>query len=110
KRLQLWKCTDGQCTDLTFSQDNKTLAAAYINDRSLIRLLDVTTGKELRRFPGFGPLAFSTDGKLLAAGDRDKGHLLDVSTGKEIARRNFPRRLVAVSAAGNKLLALGENG
>ena len=59
----------------------------------VIKLWDVTTGRELRRLSGhqdhIKALHFSPDGKWLASGSRDHTiKLWDVGTGQEI--RSFP--------------------
>ncbi len=90
-------------TTLLFSPDGKTLAVRGAQDR-LIRLCSVETGKTLQQLGepmagrgvnvafsvaagGFGrDLAFSPDGKLVAAGD---GHLVRfwvAETGKEVVQ------------------------
>src|SRR5207249_722505 len=56
---------------LAFSLDGKTVAAS---NRKAIVLHDVATGKEARRLEGYRDcmyLAYSADGKLLAAGGLD---------------------------------------
>src|SRR5262249_54757168 len=66
------------------SPDGKLLA--LLNNSGSIRLLDATTGKEVRSFRtnggGFPSLTFSPDGKLLAAADySNRIQLWDAATG-----------------------------
>jgi WD40 repeat protein len=80
-----------------FSPDGKAIASA---DEETIRLWDLTTGKELRRFTGhrglIRSLSFSPDGHVLASAKQDQGlkgdlddfaiRLWNVATGKELRR------------------------
>jgi RNA polymerase sigma factor (sigma-70 family) len=96
-----------------------------------IRIWDVATAKETRRIvmptappwrPGGPPrpqievigtgacLAFSADGKILAASSQQDGRicLLDMSSGKEIARLDGPSGLKAIAfSPDGKILATG---
>ena len=68
-----------------FSPDSQMLAAAC-SDHS-IRFWDTTTGRLLALLPGSPvvTLAFSPDGKTLAAGERDVVKLWSVATRREVA-------------------------
>jgi WD40 repeat protein len=84
---------------LAFSPDGKALALAG-GGCTPPRLLDLASGKELRRFPTrsdwITSLAFSADGKLLAAGEcwSRVPRLWEVTTGKELLTRDGHRRRV----------------
>src|SRR5262249_12689981 len=71
-----------------FSPDGKRLAATVGGNGSdsVTLLWDVATGKELRKWEaGLGPIAFSPDGHLVAAGITwlQRLRVWDVTTGKE---------------------------
>ncbi len=94
---------------ITFAPDGKVLASG---GRS-IRIWDVTTGKQVRHLKCCSKvLAFSPDGRLLAATEEDKVRLFEVSTGRELCRRGghaYFAEGVAFSPDGN-LLASGDRG
>ena len=81
----------GRC--VRFSPDGKRLGITIGRE---VKLLDAETGKELLKLDGYGPLAFSPDGKRLATGgdltEGDKWQplvkLWDAQTGQ---RLNTPR-------------------
>ncbi|HZY86758.1 MAG TPA: sigma-70 family RNA polymerase sigma factor, partial [Gemmataceae bacterium] len=70
----------GDWDHLAFTPDGKAVAVQQVET---LALLDVASGKVVRRFPrlGCGPVAFSPDGKLLAATVGNMVALLDVATG-----------------------------
>jgi WD40 repeat protein len=96
---------------LAFAPDGKTLALGVDNE---IYLHDAATGKELRQFAGAGvwaaALAFSADGKLLAAGRHDGGiRLWRADTGAlwcDVPGHEHPVTALAFSPDG-KTLASG---
>jgi WD domain, G-beta repeat/PQQ-like domain len=86
--------------DLAFSQDGRALASSGRVPVGQVYLWDVATGKERWRLPGTEPrgiwhLAFSPNGRRLAAADFNRGILLvDVATGRVLRelvsdRKNF---------------------
>jgi len=96
KAVRLWNAADGKpirtllevgLWPLAFSPDGKALLCIDHPDNVL--LLDVESGKELRRFEGIPyfarALAFSPDGKSVAACDDSKNTLVvwDAANGKE---------------------------
>jgi RNA polymerase sigma factor (sigma-70 family) len=105
--------------------DGKTLATACGADDAAIRLWDAATGKELRRFggqstradevsiPGW-PLAFSPDGKTLAAANRsDPLSLWEVATGarlRQFGQRELGTTCFAFSPDGKTLASGGFDG
>jgi WD40 repeat protein len=111
----------GLRSTVVFSPDGKTVATASSGEKNkAVRLWDVATGKEVRQFQselGSYSLAFSPDGKILAAGGHPEPgkpsttspiHLWDVSTGREIHRlpgHVFTVTSLAFSADGKRLVS-----
>ena len=106
---------------LTFTPDGKSLAG--LGAGPAIHLWDLASGKEVRKFEppaSFGPswwgpggLAFSPDGKTLAASQGSAIHLWDVETGKMLHR--FAGHTGAVedvrfSPDGRRVLTCGRDG
>src|SRR5262249_18307296 len=88
--LRLWDAKTGRplkglptygAISVAFSPDSKTVVASS----GIPILFDVASGKEIRRFPTMNNqdfVAFSPDGQVVAAEERDKINLWRVSTGK----------------------------
>jgi WD40 repeat protein len=103
---------------VALSPDGKALASTMAADEAPIRLWDLVTGKEIRRFAGDEGravrVAFSPDGKTLAAVEMDGTvSFWDVATAKELRRLHFPYDHWATTwgaafSPDGKRLALGE--
>jgi WD40 repeat protein len=122
KQLAHWELPYDHRMIIALSPTGKLLAASgqILRDRinrreQAIQLMDVATGKELRRITTgghfVGALAFSRDGKTLASGD-GSGTIAfwDVATGK-LHRRVATRRGIGfslVSSPDGKMLAAGD--
>jgi WD40 repeat protein len=83
-------------TGVAFAPDGKTMGVAGGLDEQS-RLVDLGTGKELRKFDGLGTksfitqLTFSPDGKTLAAWSSDQTmHFWDTANGKRLRRIGEP--------------------
>jgi RNA polymerase sigma factor (sigma-70 family) len=76
---------------VAFSADGEILATGGTDDDSTVRLWEMATGQELRRFVGHhtsaGPVAFAPDGRTLASGGGDSTILLWDLTGHRAAAR-----------------------
>jgi len=103
-------------TGIAFSPDEKYLVTCSFDGS--VRLWEVATGKEVRRFAGhtvaaFGA-AFSPDGKYILTSGRDgTARLWDVETGQEARRFTGHRsevRDVAFSPVGKYILTTSFDG
>ncbi len=102
----------GHFSAVAFSPDGRTLAAAgegaFAGGDAFVRLLDASTGEEVRRLTGARDghhvVAFSPDGKIVAAGSRDNGNrdrdksirLWEAATGRLLHRLLPPRTVEGV--------------
>jgi WD40 repeat protein len=90
---------------LAYSPDGKTLASigSEMNQKKetfFVRLIDATTGNELRRIEAApkrpSSVAFSPDSKLVALAGGTDVHVHDASTGKEIHKFDAPAGLATL--------------
>jgi WD40 repeat protein len=93
------------------TRDGRQVALTWLD--GTIRLFDVETGAEVRRFTGHkgwaGSLAFSPDGRRLLGGSEGKTiHLWDVATGKEVCQFDGgfqgPANVAGITADGKEAL------
>ncbi len=109
--VKLWDATTGQVkhdlskdykmyvSSAAFSPDGQhvVLAQGYETERGKLFLIEATTGKKVREFPGHQPggthdVTFSADGKLLLSCGRDTiVRVWNVADGKELAQLCKPR-------------------
>lgn len=107
--------TDASCGDRSavFSPDGKTVAAAGFHMDKLVKLVDVSSGKILRTFPGHSQIetyavAFSPDGKLLASACRDHEILVwEVATARLLHRLEGAPAVALAFSPDSKTLATG---
>lgn len=106
-------------TCLQFSADGRILASSHADDT--IRLWDVKSGREIRKFAcpkqegrkdwTPRPLAFSGDGGILVVGGSSGMLLWDVKTGREVrptAGHREPIRRITFSPDGRTLTTVGD--
>jgi hypothetical protein len=111
RTVRLWHLRSGEVCDLsdfedtikavTLAPDGKTLAVGIGDWEGNISFWDVASGKELRRCLGdqgrLFHIAFSPDGRTLAAGYADHAvRLWETASGRE--RRRFPGHISAIHA------------
>jgi RNA polymerase sigma factor (sigma-70 family) len=96
-----------------FSPDGKLLVtSSYGNDEDMLTLWDTATGRKARDLPGAGVcLAFSPDGKRLAAGGwSGKFDVWEVDTGRRFSSedsRHAHANAACLSAAGDRVVTIG---
>jgi RNA polymerase sigma factor (sigma-70 family) len=116
KELLAIRAAEHRVSSLALSPEGKALATA---DGEVVRLWEAKTGHELRKIwcpstvHNTGPLAFSSDGAVLAVAASDGSiRLFQPATGKE--RLTLPAqpervRCLAFTADGTGLVSVGEN-
>jgi WD40 repeat protein len=118
--LKLWDTTSGRVQTLLHGEDGGTVVAFSSDGRTLVsgsssgkalRLWDTVTGRELRTFTEHAgevlSVAFSPDGRTVAAGRNSTLTLWDVASGREL-RTFADSRItdVAFSADGNRIVSI----
>src|SRR5207244_6672574 len=108
KEIRRWLAHEGGFAPLTFAPDGKTLASAGSDNR--IRLWDVHTGTEIRSMEqvGVSRLAYSADGKRLAAvyGWYADIWIWDPATGQQLGK--WPGKVLTALDPGVRLAAVGD--
>ena len=101
---------------VAYSPDGKRVAAAFGHgDNATVKVWDAQTGQELlslqggsHNIAGFGKrMAFSPDGKRLAAGDKEVVKVWDAQTGQELLTLKGVSLGVAFSPDGKRLASAG---
>jgi WD40 repeat protein len=111
KEVRRWEYVSNGLRSFAFSPDGKVLGCE-------VMLWDVATGKEVCQCKGTlqGDMAFSPDGKTVAAGGMDGVvYLFDSATGKElpVSRAGWnrgPQKAVGFTADDKELVLRAENG
>jgi WD40 repeat protein len=120
--VRLWETDSGEAIhtrdghpggvySLAFAPDGKSLASVC----SEVLVWDPATGKMRRQLPGWGVVAYSPDGKLLACGNNDQTlRLYAAASGREVLRITAARAgimypLTVAFSPDGKLLATESN-
>jgi hypothetical protein len=100
---------------IAFSPDGKRLVSGSLDET--VKIWDVETGRELRTLkPDFGAVAsvaYSADGRYIAAGGREAAKTWNVQTGRELFKlaADIPSvKSLAFSTDGKRLAAAGASG
>jgi RNA polymerase sigma factor (sigma-70 family) len=108
KEIRRWPAHRGGVAPLTFAPDGKMLASAGSDSR--IRVWDVGTGMEIRSMEqlGVSRLAYSTDGKRLAAQYGWYGAITiwDPATGQQLGK--WQANVLAAIGPGARVAAVGD--
>lgn len=98
--------------DVSFSNDMLKIAVA--GEDGVVRILELTTGRELERFTGSGParsVVFAPDNRtLVASGDDHFGHVLTMSLLRSIHTGEAPVRDLALVNNGAQVLTASQDG
>jgi RNA polymerase sigma factor (sigma-70 family) len=119
REVRTFRCApDSVFRAVAFAPDGKTFATAEtVGADAVVRVWDPETGREVSRFESrrawVYALAYSPDGKALAAGARGDLVLLDPTTGKEQFRAEAQKRDILALAFfpdGKKVASAGVSG
>jgi WD40 repeat protein len=118
----IWEAESGACLGMTPDYDDSALALAVSNDGLMIaigwadgtiHLVDGGSGECLWRLtvpsePMINSIAFSFDGRMIAAGEDSRLSFWDVETGRCLDVQGYSAEIFSVSFASNyKLMAVG---